>query len=240
MIDPHGDLITEVLKRIPEHRKDDVVLFDCADTEYPIGLNMMTLGEGIEPEALATANLGVVKKLFAEQWSATRMEDAMYASLLSLLYRPNATLMDVPRLLIDGKFRYEVLQEVKDPVALEYWTNEYNPLSAKEQLETARPITTRIRLFYRNATLRRIIAQPNCLDFPAILNGSKIFLASLSDLGEVEKETLGALLIARLQLSAMARRDNRTPFYLYIDEVQKFVTTSLPRCLTRHGNTVCP
>ena len=104
--------------------------------------------------------------------------------------------------------------------------------SATLRREIARPISNRIRKFYRNRKIRNVIGQSRSLDFRDIIDNKKIFVANLSGLSDIESETLGALLIYKFQVAAMSRGASSlaapTDFYLYIDEVQSFITTSLP------------
>lgn len=232
VIDPHGDLVADILRSsIPPEREADVVVFSLRDTAYPIGLNLFT--GGLEASLAAAQTLAVIRKLFADQWSATRMEDALYAALLALQTYQGATIQDVPRLFNNPGFRQKVLARVDDPVALEYWLDEYETLSRGQQQQVAQPINNRIRKFYRSRTLRRIICQQDSINFRQLLDGKKIFLADLGTQSEIEAETIGALLMAKFQMAAMSRADadrkQRHPYYLYVDEVQLFATTSLPR-----------
>jgi hypothetical protein len=125
------------------------------------------------------------------------------------------------------------LQQVSDPIALDYWRGEYEGASPGAQREIARPIAYRVRRFYRNASVRRIVCQATSLDVRDIMDTGKIFLADLRGLGEIEGETLGALLISKFQVAAMSRQLNAegtaVRYYLYVDEVQNFITTSLPK-----------
>lgn len=232
VIDPHGDLVHDIMATsIPDARLEDVVLFDVADQDYPVGLNLLSPQHGLKPEVVAGATLAVIRKMFSEQWSASRMEDVLYACLASLVTHPGATIQDIPKLLSHTDFRSQVLRQVNDLVARDFWLDEFEPLSPAHQIEIARPINSRLRRLYRNPTLRRILCQTGSLDFRHILDTKKIFLANLGGLADVEGETLGALLIAKMQMAAMSRGSlapqERAPFYLYIDEVQNFITTSL-------------
>ncbi|MCB9423178.1 MAG: TraM recognition domain-containing protein [Ardenticatenaceae bacterium] len=240
VIDPHGDLTNQILATsISRKRAQDVILFDTNDSEYAMGMNPLVAPPGVPQTVMAGLTLAVLRKIFAEQWSSTRMEDALYAALIALLVLPDATVMDIPRLFSDPSFRQSVLAQVTDPVALEFWRYEYEQSSIGMQRELSRPIRNRLRRFYRAAKIRRIICQNSSLDFRAILDGRKIFLANLSGLSEIENETLGALLISRIQMAAMSRattsQSERTPFYLYIDEVQNFITTSLAKLYSEAG-----
>lgn len=232
VIDPHGDLFKEVLTSIPEHRHKDVVIFDVTDTEYPVGLNLFSHQTGVRAEDEASEILGVIRRIFAANWNPTRMEDVMYSSIAALIEYGNATIQDIPKLLSNSEFRGQVLAKVKDRVTKEFWVDEYEPLSPGQKLETARPINSRLRRFYRNETIQRILCQQSSLDFRQLMDGNKIFLANLGGLRDAEREVMGALLISKIQMAAMSRGElakaKRSMFYLYIDEVQNFVTTSLP------------
>ena len=232
VVDPHGDLVADILKcSIPAEREGDVVLLDIADEAYPIGLNLLAPLPGVKAETIVGQALGVIRKIFAEQWSATQMEDALYAALMALVNVSGASLLDLPRLFINPAFRTQALASLTDPIALEFWHDDFGTRSPGDQRRLSQPIQNRIRKFLRNPTLRRILGQADSLNFRHILDRRQIFLASLGGLEAVEKETLGALLISKFQMAAMSRTDlaekKRYPCYLYIDEVQNFVTTSL-------------
>lgn len=232
VIDPHGQLIDSILSTsIPPEREDDVVLFDTQDTEYPVGLNLLSGEPGLSSGVIVGQALAVIRKLFAENWSSSRMEDALHAALVTALAIEGATIQTIPRLFYDSAFRAKALPQVRDPMALEFWFDEYEPLGAAYQREFARPVANRLRKFYRNEAIRPIILQPTSLDFLRVVGKRQIFLARLGGLPEIEAETLGALLISKFQMAAMsyaAQAHQAVPeYYLYIDEVQRFVVTSL-------------
>lgn len=240
LIDPHGDLVDAVLATsISPGREGDVVLFDTRDQDYPIGLNLLTVQPGVSQEVTASYALTVVRKMFAEQWSGGRMEMVLDAALRTLVAMPGSTIQDVPKLLLDARFRRQVLKQVDDPATLDFWYDEYDQESPAQQREFTRPISHRIRKFYRDPTVRHIVCQKDSLNFRHILDQGKIFLANLGGLAEIEAETLGVLLISKLQLAAMSRStvppQQRTPFYVYVDEVQNFITTSLSKVFSEAG-----
>jgi hypothetical protein len=233
VIDPHGDLIQSILaSSIPPEREKDVVLFDLADVEHPVALNLLYVPTGVQRHAAVGLTMGVLKKLFAEQWSATRMEDGLYSALAVLVDSPGATIRDIPKLFNDPLYRTKILAQSTDTVALEYWHDDYERMGERYQLEVARPIMHRIRAFYRNPVIEQIVVQPVSLDFRAMMDEGKVFLASLAgETTQTEAGIIGALLISKLQMAAMSRAqiqaERRRMFYLYVDEVQNFVTTSL-------------
>jgi len=234
VIDPHGDLVKSILESsIPTDREKDVVLLDLADAEFPVGLNLLTRPEGAPVEAAVTQALGIIKRMFEDQWSATRMEDAIYSALASLVNVQGATIRDLPRLFLDEAYRHKVLARLTDDVALEFWHEEFEPMSDGLRLQMVQPIMNRVRRFYRHKPIRNIVCQKDCLDFRRIMDRGMIFLASLAgEGGGTEGATIGTALISKIQLAAMTRAslppEQRRPYYLVIDEVQNFTTTSLP------------
>lgn len=231
VIDPHGDLIKSILAgSIPQAREKDVVLFDLSNPRRLVPLNLLYVPQGAPPHAAVGSTIAVLKKIFAEAWSQTRMEDALYAALAVLVAMRGATIRDIPRLFFEEDYRQLVLANATDPVALEYFHNDFERMSESHQLEVARPIMNRIRTFYRNPVIEQVVAQPDSLDLKYIMDQGKILLVSLAgEATQAEAATIGALLISKLQMAAMSRysSQNRRMFYLYIDEVQNFITTSL-------------
>ena len=240
VIDPHGSLVDNILATsIPPDREKDVILFDIGDTEYPIGLNLLSGPDNLKPSIVAGQALSVIRKMFADNWSTSRMEDALHSALMAATVVDDATIQTISKLFYNSGYRAEVLQKVIDPITLEFWYYEYEPTSPAHQREIARPITHRLRKFYRNDAIRPVVCQPNSLDFRTMLDEGKIFLAKLGGIPDIDAETLGALLVSKFQMAAMSRRelspDEITEYFLYIDEVQNFVTTSLSQMLSEAG-----
>lgn len=236
VIDPHGPLVTDILEQsIPQGREKDVVVFDIADREFPVGLGFFNVPPNATPdqkEKVVTHIVGVFKRIFADSWSPTRMENALTATIATLIETPGTTLMDINRLFTDEQFRYKAISRVKDPGTLEFWYSEFDRISEKERRDMLRPILNRIRRFYGLPTIRNITCQTKNLNIYDIINSGKIFLASMDNAGaESEENNLGALLVSQFQIAVMSRLKDKdvkiAPYYLYVDEVQNFITTSL-------------
>lgn len=234
VIDPHGNLVRSILRSsIPPEREDDVVLMDFAQTDYPPPLNPFYVPEGVPRDTAISHILAVLKKIYEDDWSKTRMESAIYSALVALLYEDHATPRDISRIFLDAEYRTGLLQKVKDPVALEYWWDEFGQMSEGRQGQVREPVLNRIRIFYRNAAVRNMVCHPHKLDFRGMMEEGKIFLANLNSREtHSEQSNLGAMLITNFQLAAMSRppveEEHREPYYLYVDELQQFVTTSMP------------
>ncbi|MBI2590049.1 type IV secretory system conjugative DNA transfer family protein [Candidatus Berkelbacteria bacterium] len=232
VVDPHGQLIYHILQRIPPHRINDVIYFNPADREYPIGFNVL---ENINPDlrnVVASGVISIFKKLFAESWGP-RLEYILRNALIALLHYPDTTLLGVNRMLVDPAYEHRILRKVTDPVVRDFFENEYDKYDPKFRREAIASIQNKIGQFLSTATIRNILGQPNStIDIRKIMDNQKIFLMDLSigKIGEDSAALLGALLITKIQLAAMGRADvpeeERLDFYLYVDEFQNFATES--------------
>jgi len=234
LIDPHGDLASEVLGLIPESRQKEVIAFDPAAAG---GIGMITYDplDVRDPgrRHLAAAGLvGAFRKIWADSWGP-RMEYIFYNTLRALLDFPGAGLPDVPRLLTDAAYRGVVLRYVQDPRVLDFWLKEFAAYPPHFRAEAIAPIQNKIGQFLASPAVRQVL-QPNKrkLELRRVMDEGRILVANLSKgkLGEATSALLGALLVAGLEVAALGRADlpepERRDFYLYIDEFQTFATQS--------------
>lgn len=233
VIDPHGDLIESVLAYIPEERFSDVILIDPSDTEYPIGLNILTAHTDIEKEILSSDLVGIFKRL-STSWG-DQMNSVLGNAILAFLESTEvATLIDLRRFLIEKEYRNNFLKTVKDLNTLYYWQHEY-PLLKTNSIGS---ILTRLDSFLRPKPIRYMVAQPKSLDFEHILDSGKILLVKLSQgmIGNDNSYLLGSFIVTKIQQAAMARQEKqqseRNNFFLYIDEFQNFITPSMSAILS--------
>jgi hypothetical protein len=234
VLDPHGDLIDEVLAHIPEHRFADVVLLDPSDEEYPVGFNILSAHSELEKNLLASDLVAVFRRL-STSWG-DQMTSVLGNGILAFLESDRGgTLADLRRFLIEPEFRREFLGTVRDPGVVYYWQKEFPLLRGNAQ----GPILTRLDTFLRPKLIRYMVGQKeNRLDLGTIMNGGKIFLAKLSQgaIGEENAYLLGTLLVSKIHQLAMGRQEiaahERRNFYLYIDEFHNFVTPSLAAILS--------
>ncbi|MCA9327138.1 type IV secretion system DNA-binding domain-containing protein [Candidatus Saccharibacteria bacterium] len=238
VIDPHGDYAQSVLKRIPPERAADVVYFNPADTDFPMGFNPLEIHDPKLKTHTSSELIGVIKRMFEHSWGP-RLEYILRYCLLALLDYPQATMLDITRMLTDKKFRADVLQYVQDPVVRNFWTIEFASWNDKFMTEAVAPILNKVGAFTANPLVRNIIGQPkSSFNIRQIMDERKILIVNLSRglVGEDNAALLGALLVTKVQLAAMSRADiaseQRTPFYLYVDEFQNFATDSFATILS--------
>lgn len=238
VVDPHGELIDHILDLIPEERLEDVVYFNPADYDYPIGFNVLENVEADMKNVIASGVVGIFKKIFGESWGP-RLEYILRNAILALLEYPNATLLGVMRILTDNAYRRQVINTVKDPVVRDFFINEYEKYEPKFRQEAIAPIQNKVGQFTSSSTIRNIIGQPKTtMNIRQIMDEGKILLANLSTgrIGEDNSALLGSMLITKIQLAAMGRTDmdetDRRDFYLYVDEFQNFATDSFATILS--------
>lgn len=233
VIDPHGQLVRDILRTsIPPEREQDVIVLDIADREHPPPLNPLSHGNTY----VSTLKMvGVIERLFAGTEGAARMASYLRAALVPLSTETSATMRDVTRMFMDDVYREQRLIAVDDPETLDFWDYQYNSASAAMQRQIADPIINRIRPFYANPTLYPILCHPDALDLGELMQQKKIILISLAldeeQVPEQERNLIGGLLVSQLQMAGM-KAQLQEPFYFYVDEVQRFVTTSLSEMLS--------
>lgn len=233
IIDPHGDLATDNLKFIPESRIKDVVYFNPADTQFPMAFNPLEVYDPARKPNISSEVIGVLKRMFGDSWGP-RLEHILRYTLLALLDRPYATMLDISRMLTDKEFRKETLEYCQDVTVLQFWKQEFGSWGEKQVTESVAPILNKVGAFTANPIIRNIIGQPkSSFDIRKIMDEGKILVVNLSKglIGEDNAAILGAFLVTKVQLAAMSRSDienvdDRRPFYLYVDEFQNFATDS--------------
>lgn len=238
VIDPHGELVEGIIDKIPKHRLEDVVYFNPADLDYPVGFNVMELPDPRYKHLVASGLMSIFTKIWANVWSA-RMEYIMNNAILALLENKNSTLMGILRMLVDKDYRQKVISNVKDPVVKAFWIHEYEEWQDKFRSEAIAPIQNKVGQFLSVDLIRNVVGQEkSSIDIFDIMNEGKIFLVNVSKgrIGEDNSALLGAMLITKMQISAMERvripENERVDFYLYVDEFQNFVTESFAGMLS--------
>ncbi len=237
-VDPHGDPSEYILDRIPTHRQNDVVYFNPADTDFPIGLNMFEATHGEERFLIASGLIAVFHRLWQGMWSA-RMEYILNNTLLALLENPDSTLLSIIQMLTDIDFRKKVVENITDPLIKNFWTKEFSNFNDRYRQEAISPILNKIGQFLANDLTRNIVGQKkSTINFREIIDNQKILVVNLSKgkLGEDNSNLLGCLIVTKLQLAALSRADvpekDRKDFYLYVDEFQNFTTDSFTTILS--------
>ncbi|KKS95823.1 MAG: hypothetical protein UV71_C0003G0057 [Microgenomates group bacterium GW2011_GWC1_43_13] len=233
-MDPHGDAIEDILKLIPPERAEDVIYFNPSDTERPLGLNLLEAKTEDEKHFAATAVINMMYKLFDPYKTGIvgpRFEHAVRNAMLTAMYEPGSTFVEIMRILTDARFVQELLPKVQDPIIRRYWTDQIAQTSDFHKSEVLDYITSKFGRFVTNKLIRNIIGQSqSSFDLRRVMDEGKILLINLAkgSLGEENSNFLGLILVPRVLMAAMSRvdvdMDKRRDFYFYVDEFQNFAT----------------
>lgn len=241
VIDPHGTLIDEIIKRIPKERAEDVIVFDPANTERPMGFNMFEARSEEQKDLLSLEAMSIFIKLFGSEVFGARIQDYFRNGALTLMSDNEnpGTIIDIVRLFTDDDFQAEWIAKVKNPIVKSFWENQMAKTGSREKQEMIPYFAAKFGAFITNSTMRNIIGQSrSAFNFRDVMDEGKILLVSLSKgtIGELNMSLLGMIIVAKLQMAAMSRADmpenNRKDFYLYVDEFQNFASSSFESILS--------
>jgi len=240
VIDPHGQLIEDILPFIPRERADDVIYFNPGDLERPLGINLLEAETDEERDYVALEAMNIMIKLFDEEIFGPRIQDYFRNGCLTLMSDPEGgALTDIVRLFTDDTFQKLKTEHVKNPIVKSFWVHQMAKTGAREKQEMIPYFAAKFGAFVTNGMMRNIIGQPkSAIDFSKAMNQGKILLMNLSkgETGELNSKLLGMIIVSKLQMAAMRRqkmsKDERKDFYLYIDEFQNYVTDSIESILS--------
>ncbi len=240
VIDPHGDLISDILERIPPERAEDVILFAPADIERPLALNLLEYDPKYPEQKTFVINelIRIFDKLYdLKQTGGPIFEQYMRNAMLLVMSDPasGSTLMEIPKVLADPDFRKMKLEKCSDPTVVDFWRQEAEKAGGDAALANVVPyVTSKLTSFISNDTMRPIIGQQHSsFNLRAVMDAGKILLVDLSKgrVGEMNAYLLGMILVGKILMAALSRtdvpREKRRDFYLYIDEFQNFTTDSI-------------
>lgn len=235
VIDPHGDLIEDILCYIPKERAKDVVIFDPADQERPMGLNILEAKTPVQQDMASSQATEIFIKLFGDEIFGPRIQHYFRNACLTLMedQEEGATLIDVPRMFTDDDFMKYKVGKVKNPVVRSFWEHEYASTGERERQEMIPYFSSKFGPFITNTIMRNTIGQTKSgFNFRDVMDSQKVLLINLSKgkIGDLNTQLLGLVIVARIQMAAMSRVDipeeQRKDFFLYVDEFQNFATDS--------------
>ena len=237
VIDPHGDLVADLLDFVPKERIEDVVLIDPSDVQYPVSFNPLFNPEPELKYQLTQDLIEVMKKQFGANWGP-RVEHVFRFTCLALLDYPNATMRGMISMLTDRVYRQHVSEFIKDEMVRKFWAIEFADWSEKFDAEAIIPLVNKLTQFLANPMIRNIFGQKdNKIDIEQLMNSEKIILINLAKgkLGEENAGFFGSIFLTKIKQAGMARakmpEEERKDFYLYVDEFQNLATESFENLL---------
>ncbi|MCF7834301.1 MAG: TraM recognition domain-containing protein [Candidatus Pacebacteria bacterium] len=242
-IDPHGESIDWLLEHIPAHRREDVILFDPSDTEFPFGMNLLEAKDDKERSFLINECIQIFYKLFDPNKTGIigpQFEHWLRNAGLTIMADPKGgSLIEIPKLFVDTEFQKEKISHVTDPLVLEFWSKQMAKTADFHKSEMLNYFMSKFGSFMSNSLMRNIIGQyKSSFNFDQVMDENKILLVNLSKgkIGEINAHMLGLIILSKLQASIMRRAyqvtNQRVPFYLYVDEFQNFTTDTFVSLLS--------
>ena len=238
VLDPHGDLIDDILRLVPRHRVDDVVLFDPSNPNYAPSFNPMA---PIRPDLklrVAMSFLDSFKRTFGSDWSE-RMDHVLRYAVLGLLTIPGCNLSSLRKMLSDDRYRADVVRQATDESVKRFWLREFAARRKEFEEGPISRLLNRLDELLATETMRKILGQPdNLFNFRDFMDNRKIVLLKVSkgSLGSENASLLGSMLVWKIYEAAMSRADipaeDRQDFYFYVDEFQNFATDSFGEILS--------
>ena len=225
IFDPHGDLADAVLTLIPPRRRNDVVLFDPSDRDFPVGFNIFDNVPVERRPFVASSVVDCFKSIWGSSWGP-QLEMFLYAASAALLDFRDGTLLGIKHIITSKNYRARVVGNILDPAVGDFWQTDFaTHMPEKEQRERTLSTLNKIGQLITDPTVRNIIGQPHSrLSFREIMDDRKIFIARLpqGELGIQKSSLIGALLLSALHTAALQRKHNRTPFHVTVDEFHNF------------------
>jgi len=245
MIDPHGTDILDVLANVPKERWDDVIYFDPAHVEHPMGLNMLEYDPAHPEQKTFVVNelFSIFQKLYGgvPESMGPMFEQYFRNATMLVIEDPDTgnTLFDVSRVLSDKTYRDLKLSRCKNPIVVQFWRDVAEKAGGEGALANIVPyVTSKFDVFLANDIMRPIIVQrKSAFNFRQVMDEKKILLVNLAKgrLGDINANLLGLIIVGKILMAALSRVDSATPptnFYLYIDEFQNVTTDSIATILS--------
>ena len=239
VVDPHGDLVEDVLSFAPKERAKDIIVFDPADTDRPMGLNMLEVistdpdVRKREMDRAAMDATDIFIKIFWDEIFWPRIQHYFRNGCLTLMEdeEDGGTIIDVPRLFVDDAFMKYKTSKIKNPVVKSFLDHEYANTWDREKQEMIPYFSSKFGPFVTNTTIRNIIWQPkSAFNIREIMDNRKVLLVNLSKgkIWALNAQLLWLIFVSKVNMAAMSRADipesERKDFYMYVDEFQNFAT----------------
>lgn len=242
VIDPHGELVGNILDFIPKERIDDVCIIDPNDINFPVSFNPF---ENVDPtfkHQLTHGIVDVVKKQFGSNWTP-RIEHVFRFTVLALLDYPESTMRGMISMLTDREYRQKVVEYIQDDMVKRFWAIEFADWSEKFDADAIIPLVNKLGQFLYDPMLCNILNQKQGkIDLEKLMNNKKIILVNLAkgEIGEENSAFFGAILITKLKQAGMSRsklsQNDKNDFYIFMDQFHNIATDTFETILSEARN----
>jgi hypothetical protein len=235
VFDPHGQLIDNIIKRMPGRRLRDTFHLDLKDRKYPFALNVFACADP-EDEEERDRTRNQVTHAFEKLWPETQrgvyFKKLLRHVIILLIENPGLTLADVPKLLRDDAYRGQYVSRLKNIGSQEFWEYDYGALSPARQHTESTPLLSRIDELLAEPVLKRILCQPrSTVNIRSLIEQRQNLFVTLPINEEAYAKTselVGTMLMSLVYAATFSFADvpesERPGFSLIVDEFQNFAT----------------
>jgi len=238
VLDPHGDLIKNLVEYANRKRPADVLYLNAPDPSCPLGINPVASKPGRLRSRAASGLLEAFKRIWSDSWGP-RLEHILRNTLLALVELPDTTLADAWRLLDEPVYRRQHASVLTNAAVRRFWLQEYESYPARFRVEAIAPLQNKLGAFLTNPVLNRILVRPlEPIDIREVMDSGKVLLVNLSKgrIGEDAAGLLGALIVSEIATAGLSRADtppeHRRDFFVYLDEFQSVSGLALATMLS--------
>lgn len=254
VVDPHSDLVSDILQQMPDGVSQLVKVIRVRDQERVCGINLLDV-EVFENRDSVVETIIEVTKGGWDAWGP-RMQGIMehglkslYEANLNLPREEQYTLLDLRTMLSDQEFRNEVLALVDDSNVLKWWQTDFAGYRADTLADALAPVQNRLSFFSSSDVARRVLGQRYCtIDIAEIIKSGEILLVDAygGEEGEQVAALIGSALLKVVQAAIMEEGENdrshRSGALVVVDEMQFFVGVPFEKMMRegrKFGEVMC-
>jgi hypothetical protein len=239
VVDPKGDLITDVLARIDTRDADRVIVLDAARRDRPVGLNVLGHAHDEASRELVVDNLlTVFRAIWADSWGP-RSDSLLRMGLAALVNARGTdgsvlTLTELVPLLTQPAFRRFVVDQRTVPDAVRTYWQRHDQRSEAAREEMIQPLLHKVEAFTSRTAIKLMLGQSEGVDLRSVFSERAVVLVSLAKgaLGETTASLLGSLIVSLFWQETLARvrvpADRRRPAFAYVDEASDVMRLPVP------------
>jgi hypothetical protein len=233
VLDPHGDLVENIIRLIPQKFIDRTIYLNLGDSEWVSLWNPLARIQGQDTGRTANNIVSAIKSFVEGGGWGDRLENILRSIIFALLHVPGSTFLDLAYLLRnDSKDNDELIQEILEVVENEtarlFWKHDYK---GYKKTDLGPPINKLSKLLL-SGPVSLMLSQPeNRINLRQIMDEGMILLVNLADLDTNVKRVLGCFIFSLLHINSLSRSDtdinDRKQFHIHCDEAHQFMTDTL-------------
>lgn len=225
VIDPKGDLVDDILERVPDDALQRTCLLDPSDPEWAVGLDLFS---GASRDLVVEHVVTALRRIHEPHWGP-RTDDTMRALIFTLTYIEKATIVESLLLLDNSTWRHTVAERLSDVTGVAKFWRQFEGLYNSGRSDHFAAVQNKLRPFEMLAPLRAVLGQSEPkLDIERFIEGGGLLLVRIPKgiLGDSSR-LFGAFVVARVWQAAMKRSqlppEQRRDFSLYVDEMHNYL-----------------